>query len=191
MKRILLTTLLAAVVMLTASAQYRDVKLPEKPQQRPYKTNMGVDKGFWHVIEAEGGSSVMANRTNAQFATLTWTGGYRFSEFLRVGAGVGVRMYVHNAQVRDTDNKFGVPIFANARGNFMATYDRDGVPFWSVNIGGMTNEGFFVSPTVGYSFGGLRNNFQIGLSYSLNCFRDYTKKNTAYSYVGLKLGYEF
>lgn len=100
-------------------------------------------------------------------------------------------MYVHNAQVRDTDNKFGVPIFANARGNFMATYDRDGVPFWSVNIGGMTNEGFFVNPTVGYSFGGLRNNFQIGLSYSLNCFRDYTKKNTAYSYVGLKLGYEF
>ena len=43
MKRILLTTLLAAVVMLTASAQYRDVKLPEKPQQRPYKTNMGVE----------------------------------------------------------------------------------------------------------------------------------------------------
>ena len=190
MKKILLTTLLIAIG-LTASAQYRDVKLPEKPQQRPYKTHDGVDKGFWHAIEAEGGSSVMANRTNAQFATLSWTGGYRFSEFLRVGAGVGVRMYVHNANVRDTDNKFGVPIFANARGNFMASYDRDGVPFWSVNIGGMTNEGFFCSPTVGYSFGGLRNNFQIGLSYSINCFKDYTKMNTAYSYVGLKLGYEF
>ncbi len=176
---------------LTAKAQYRDVKLPEAPKQTNYRNYERENTGFWCAVEAEGGSSVMANSPNMQYANLSFTGGYRLSEYLRLGIGLGARYYVHNADVRDTENKFGIPIFANVRGNFVSAYDRDGVPFWSFNVGGITNEGFYASPTFGYSFGGLRNNFQIGLSYTIISFKNCNKTNTAYSYFGLKLGYEF
>jgi hypothetical protein len=77
------------------------------------------------------------------------------------------------------------------RGNFLPTYDRDGVPFWSLNVGGITNEGFFFSPTIGCSFGGWRNNFQIGITYTLSNFKYDDGSKVAYSFFGLKLGYEF
>lgn len=190
MKRLLIS-IIALVVTLSVNAQYRDVKFPEKPKLTGYRNYEREDAGFWYAIEAEGGSSIMAQHTNMQYVNLSFIGGYRISEFLRLGAGVGGRMYVTHANVRNTNNKFGVPIFANVRGNFISAYDRDGVPFWSLNIGGITNEGVFASPSIGYSFGGLRNNFQISLSYTITSFTDYTKTKQAYSYVGLKLGYEF
>lgn len=190
MKRLLLSLFVLGAA-LSVNAQYRDVKLPDKPKQTGYINYEKEDAGFWFSTEAEGGSSIMAQHTNMQYVQLSFIGGYRFSEFLRLGAGVGGRMYVTHAGVRDTDNKYGVPIFVNVRGNLESAYDRDGVPFWSLNIGGITNEGVFASPSVGYSFGGLRNNFQISLSYTITSFTDYTKTKQAYSYVGLKLGYEF
>lgn len=178
-------------VLTAADAQNREVKLPEKPKQTKYTDFEHKTTGFWCGIDLDGGSSVMDSKANSQFVNLSFAGGYRFSEFLRTGVGIGARMYVHNAEVRYTDNKFGVPIFANARGNFKSAYDRDGVPFWSVSIGGITNEGFFFSPTVGYSFGGLRNNFLIGVCYTLTNFKDYSAASVVYSSFGIKLGYEF
>lgn len=190
LKRCLLFLVMLAMVT-SVSAQYRDVKLPEKTKQQNYRDYDDENNGFWCAIDVEGASSVMVNSRNMQFANLAWTGGYRLNEYLRVGAGLGVRYYMNNADVRDTDNKFGIPIFANLRGNFVSAYERDGVPFWSVNIGGITNEGFFASPTFGYSFGGLRNNFQVGISYTITSFKNYKKTDTAYSYFGVKVGYEF
>lgn len=183
--------ILLMAAILPASAQYRDVKLPEKPKQKGYTDFTNQDQGFWFAVEFDGGSSIMSQRTNMQYVELTTTVGYRFNEFIRVGAGVGGKMYVHNAKVRNTDNKFGVPIFANLRGNLLSAAERDGVPFWSINIGGITKEGFMFSPTVGYNFGGLRNNFLIGITYTLTNFTDWTDTKTTYSYFGLKLGYEF
>lgn len=176
---------------IAVNAQYRDVKLPNAPKHTNYKDYTSEEQGFWCAFDVEGGSSVMVHNPNMQYVNASWTGGYRLSEFLRFGAGLGVRYYVNNANVRDTDNEFGIPIFANLRGNCMSSYDRDGVPFWSLNIGAITNEGFFASPTIGYSFGGLRNNFQIGISYTITSFKNSNKTDMAYSYFGLKLGYEF
>ena len=190
MKKAILSMLMF-MMAISVDAQYRDVKLPETPKKTNYKNYSMENSGFWYAVEAEGGSSVMATNTNMQYASLMFTGGYRINEFLRLGAGLGVRYYVNNADVRDTDNKFGVPIYANARGNFISAYDRDGVPYWSINVGGITNEGFFASPTVGYSFGGLRRNFLIGISYTITSFKNSNKTDMAYSYFGLKLGYEF
>ncbi len=190
MKKLLLSFLflfLAAIV----NAQYRDVRLPSVPKQHSYIDYDMVDRGFWYAVDLEGASSVMSQSPNMQYANLSFTGGFRFSEFLRLGAGVGVRYYVNNADVRDTSDKFGIPIFANVRGNLLPAYEREGVPFWSLNIGGITNEGFFASPTIGYSFGGLRNNFQLGICYTITSFRNCNKNDIAYSYFGLKLGYEF
>ena len=182
---------LIALATSVANAQYRDVKLPDAPKQNNYRNYENEDAGFWCAVDVEGGSSVMAHSPNMQFAGFALTGGYRFSEFLRIGAGAGLRYYVHNADARNTDQKYGFPIYANVRGNFISAYDRDGVPFWSFNIGGITNEGFFASPTLGYSFGGLRHNFQIGINYTVTCFKNSILTNTAYNYFSLKLGYEF
>ncbi len=190
MKKLLLSLMLFMPTV-AVNAQYRDVKLPDTPKQTNYRNYETENKGFWCAVEAEGASSVMVHEPNMQYVNLSWAGGYRLNEFLRLGAGLGVRYYVNNADVRDTDNKFGIPIFAIVRGNFMSGFNRDGVPFWSLNVGGITNEGFFASPTFGYSFGGLRNNFQIGISYTITSFKNCNKTNMAYSYFGLKLGYEF
>jgi len=179
------------MILVSVHAQYRNVILPEAPQQKNYKNYEQEDDGFWCAIEAEGGSSIMEHRKNMQYANLSYTGGYRLNEYLRLGVGLGLRIYVNNANVRNTDNKFGVPIYANARGNFISAYDRDGVPFWSVNVGGITGEGLFASPMIGYSFGGLRNNFLVGLSYTITSFRNSQKENVAYSCFALKLGFEF
>lgn len=191
MRKLLLLLIMLMTGVTCSLAQYRDVTMPETPKQAGYKNYQAENTGFWCAFEADGASSVMVHSPNMQFVGLTFTGGYRINEFLRIGAGLGGRMYVNNADVRDTDNKFGVPIFANARGNFISAYDRDGVPFWSLNVGYVTNENVFASPTVGYSFGGIRNNFLIGVSYFISGFKDCNKKNQAYSYFGLKLGYEF
>ena len=190
MKKALFSLLLLATC-LTAGAQYREVNLPERPKHPAYRNYEKENSGFWCAVEAEGASSIMVGRTNMQYAGLSFTGGYRISEFLRCGVGFGGRVYVNNACVRNTDNRFGIPIYGNLRGNFISAYDRDGVPFWSLNVGGITKEGFFASPTIGYSFGGLRNNFQIGLCYTLASFENWKEKNTTYSYLGVKLGYEF
>ena len=190
MKKMVCLALLALLAM-PSFAQYRDVKLPQQPKQNNYRDYTSEDKGFWYALEAEGGSTIMEHSRNMQYVNLTFTGGYRLSEFLRVGAGFGGRMYVNNDEVRNTGSKFGVPIFANVRGNIISAQDRDGVPFWSVNIGGITKEGFYLNPTIGYSFGGVRNNFLIGLSYTWSSYKDKAEDNRTYSGFGLKLGYEF
>lgn len=190
MKQLILS-LLTLLITTTAIAQYRDVVLPEKPKQTGYKNYDKEDTGFWCAIETDAGSSVMEGKTNMQYADLHLTAGYRVNEFLRFGLGFGLRTYLNNASVRNSDSRFGIPIFANIRGNFLSAQDRDGAPFWSFNIGGITNDGFYASPTIGYRFGGLRNNFLVGINYSIVGFKNCNKRTTAYSYIGLKFGYEF
>lgn len=189
MKKVFL--MLALLVCISANAQYRDVKLPKAPQKSNYKNYETEESGFWCAAEFEGGSSIMQHSKNLQYSNLSWTGGYRINEFLRFGLGLGVRYYLNNSELRHSDNKFEIPIFANVRGNFISADDRDGVPFWSLNVGGITHDGLFASPTVGYSFGGVRNNFQVGLSYTIGGFKNCNSKHVTYSYLGVKLGYEF
>lgn len=188
--RLLAISFLGAMAI-PSFAQYREVRTLQQPKETNYRDYTSQEQGFWYAVEAEGGSSIMEHKTNMQYVNLTFTGGYRINEYLRVGAGFGGRMYVNNASVRNSNSKFGIPIFANVRGNIISAKDRDGVPFWSVNVGGITNDGAFFSPTIGYSFGGLRNNFQVGVSYTLSNLKDNTGVRQNYSYFGLKLGYEF
>ncbi len=193
MRRICILSVLLLMVT-TLCAQYREVKIPEKGNVPEYKDYETKNEGFWIAAEVEGGSSIMESKSNKQYVALTAIAGYRRNEFLRFGLGFGGRVYVNNAFVeRESSSRYTFPVFANIRGNFISAYDRDGVPFWSLNIGSMINEGFFFSPTIGYSFGGIRNNFMIGLAYTMGTFKkDDEKKSTAvYSYLGLKIGYEF
>ena len=189
LRRIFIFLILSVAVEIYA--QYREVILPESPKMTNYKDYETENSGFWCSLDIEGGSSVMSHSTNMQYSGFSWTAGYRFNEFLRLGAGLGFRYYVNNADVRESKNKYGFPVYANIRGNFISAYDRDGVPFWSFNVGGITDEGFFANPTIGYSFGGLRNSFQIGISYTITHFKNNEGSKRFYNYFGLKLGYEF
>lgn len=190
MKKIVFMFFMMALVV-SASAQQRNVRLPNAPQKYAFTNHEMKNQGFWCAIEAEGGSSVMATSMNMQYATMTFTGGYRINEYLKIGAGLGAKGYVNHADLRNTSNRVAIPIFANVRGNFLSAYDRGYSPYWSVNVGGVTNDGFYFSPTVGYSIGGLRNNFLVGISYTLANFTDYKSSSRTYSYFGVKLGYEF
>lgn len=172
-------------------SQTNDIILPQQPKIHN-RTESGIkDFKYWIAGEVEGASSVMEKKPNMQFATATVTFGYYVNEYFRVGLGFGGRVYVHNAEFRSTDRKFCFPIYANLRGTFLCKHYRKAAPYWSLNVGGVTDEGFFVNPTFGYSFGGLRNNFLLGISYTLNRFKDASYTHKTYSYLGIKLGYEF
>lgn len=189
MKRYLLTALVT-MCCATAFSQYRQVTLPEKPTRTGYKDLNSKDNGFWCAVDADGGSS-LNGRSNLLYTGLLFTGGYRVNEYLRIGAGFGLRAYISNNEVRKSDSPLAIPLFVNARGNILSAMDREAVPFWSVNIGGAVGDGFLLNPTLGYSFGGLRHNFLVGLSYTLSSFTDYMNAKRTYSYLGIKLGYEF
>lgn len=93
----LLCVLLSCVCVLTVNALYREVRMPERPKTPTYNDYNTKDEGFWCAVELDGGSSVMLDSPNVPYTSLTFTGGYRFSEYLRVGAGLGCRMNINNA----------------------------------------------------------------------------------------------
>ena len=190
MKKIFMLTLAAAFFCTTALAQ-QTVRLPEKPKHG-YTHHSDVDKGFWCSIEAEGGSSVYVEKRNMQVAGARFTAGYRFNEYLKVGAGFGGRYYFHNNDVRrKRDSGFTLPLYADIRGNFISQRNRDVVPYWSVNVGGAVWDGFFFSPTIGLRFGEERDSWLLGLSYSFNTIQAAPHNGKEANFLLLRVGYEF
>ena len=115
-----------------------------------------------------------------------------------MGAGLGAKYYFnHNSRRRGTANSCTFPLFFNARGNFLSQADRSMVPYWSVNVGGVVGDGFFLSPTIGLRFGEQRNSWLLGLSYSLNHINTDklqvppATRLTTTSALMLHVGYEF
>lgn len=90
----IISFILFVLLALPSFGQYRDVRIPEQPKGSNYRDYTSQEKGFWCAIETEGGSSIMEHKTNMQYVNLTFTGGYRINEFLRLGVGFGGRMYV-------------------------------------------------------------------------------------------------
>lgn len=189
LKILLSSLLLCALSVQTAGAQ--DIKMPNQPKKAKYNDFSTREKGFWCAVEAGVGTTVENNMRNMQRADLSFTGGYRFSEYLRAGVGVGAGYYFNNTSRRSTNTDVNIPIFANVRGNMVSQYSRTAVPYWSMSIGGKVDDGFFVKPTVGCRFGELRQSFLLGLSYEYSRmkFADPDKKGA--SYFSLVLGYEF
>ena len=191
MKRIYIFIFIAFGICNYIAAQ-EDVKLPEKPNRAKYVDYSTKDKGFWCAVEAEVGSSVVFNSTNAQRAGISYTGGYYFNEFLKVGVGIGANYYFNNNDnLRDTGIEWTMPIFANIRGNIISQESREMVPFWSFSAGGAIRDGLFLSPAIGLRFGELRNAFLLGLGYTLSEIDAKPGKSKATSFFTLKLGYEF
>lgn len=181
---------LAAAFFSAALAQ-QTVRLPEKPKQG-YTHHSDLDKGFWCSIEAEGGSSVFIEKRNMQVGGARFTAGYRFNEYLKVGAGFGGRYYFNNNDVRrKRDSGFTLPLYADLRGNFISQRNRDVVPYWNVSVGGAVWDGFFFSPTIGLRFGEERDSWLLGLSYSFNNIQAAPGNSKEANFLLLRVGYEF
>ncbi len=175
-----------------ALAQYRDVTLPpETPRSRYYDSDR-ADKGFWSAAEFMAGSTLSTEDPCAQHLQLTWTVGYRFNQYIRIGAGLGGKVYVNNGpKIRAAESNWAVPFFFNARGNFMAQDDRGYSPYWSMNIGYVVKDGFFMSPTLGIRFGSKRSDFLLGVTYSLDRVDNLPWSGKFTNSLMLTLGYEY
>lgn len=194
---------LMAIVSLGASAQYyeqRDVKMPTESnlgeRQQYY---LGYEKGFFCAAEASGAFSVSDGKKNIAFAELDFTGGYRFNDYLRVGAGLGARRYFDPNDARYMTHKWGMPLYLNVRGNFIRNGYRNVVPFWSCDLGTTFPDGFMFRPNFGIRVGQARSAFVLSIGYlGQNIRASKLDKNDKlrvdhpfYSFITLKLGYEF
>lgn len=183
---------MAVAVTLGVVAQDRQIRLPERPQRAAYHEQTDIMTGFWCAAELDGGSTVYLKDSNTQFATLTFTAGYRFSEFIRIGAGLGGRYYfLGNDDVRDSSVPWSFPVFVNARGSFLSQYTREMTPYWSVNLGCLIRDGFFFQPTIGLRFGQRRDAFLLALTYNIQHMDSKLKSQETASAIMLRLGYEF
>lgn len=195
MKR--LTAFMAALVLIcTASAQENEIRrIPQysnDTEQNDYST---YESGFWMAAEALGGVSCHFSGSNLGLAEADVTAGYRFNQYIKVGAGIGARYYINQGHMRRTSIKWGMPLFVTARGNFISSTYRTCVPYWGVEVGGSIRDGFMWRPTLGLRFGEPRGAFTLGLSYmgqDLATLNNKGEKTTKYTnFICLRLGYEF
>lgn len=190
MKKILTIGLAVWALAGAAYAQTREIRMPESPKNK--ELNIAeVDRGFWCVIEAGGGSTLMEGRKNVGMLAVSYTGGYRFSQYLKVGAGLGILCYPNGENVRDTEKKLAMPIFLNVRGNMLSDEIRRTVPFWSVNVGTTMPDGLFLTPSVGLRIGEKRNAFLMSAGYTFRHLKTKPGCSANYSGAVIKIGYEF
>lgn len=191
MKQILLTSIAAAFAML-ASAQERVIKMPTPPSQENYSEFSLKNEGFWWSVDAGVSPSLKFHEKSLWSANFSFVGGYRFDDYLRIGLGIGSEYYfANNDNVRDTDIRWAMPLFVNARGNFMSQEVREIVPFWSVDLGGAFRDGFLFTPSIGCRIGERRSAFIASIGYSYRGIKAKEGQGSGRSFAVLKLGYEF
>ena len=189
MKKVFMLLLMFAVFA-NIYAQERVIRMPEPPTRSQNIADEDNVK-FWCAIEVGGGSTAMENMKNVAMAGASYVGGYRFNQYLKVGAGLGVLYYPNSSNVRDTKNHLAMPLFVNARGNILSDDTRRTVPYWSVNVGTTIPDGFFLTPSIGLRIGEKRNAFLVSVGYTLRHLKAYPEHTTNYSGALLKFGYEF
>ena len=201
-KKFLLPLAAIALSCMAASAQENQVKrLPEVDATQQYREYRTLDRGFFIAAELSGGYSCRISNPNLGYAELDAVAGYRFNEFLQVGAGVGARYYFNNDEVRYTTIKWAAPLFINVRGNIIPHQYRKVVPYYSVDMGGTFRDGFMFRPSVGLRIGQPRSAFLVGLAYMAQGMdtagwtgeghRVKYKENSVVSFITLKIGYQF
>ncbi len=171
-------------------AQERVIKMPEQPSKGLNIADENNVK-YWCAIDLGGGSTAMENMKNVVMMGASFVGGYRFSQYLKIGVGLGALYYPNSNNVRDARTHLAMPLFVNARGNILSDDIRRMVPYWSVNVGTTIPDGFFMTPSIGLRIGEKRNAFLASIGYTLRHMKTYPECTTNFSGVLLKLGYEF
>jgi len=201
MKKQILIAILAIVAGsgIIANAQSkptREVKMPEESGLGTSDSRY-FDRADGFFISGELSGAYSLNRKNRDigYTELDATAGYRVSEYFRGGIGLGARMYFHD-KVRDMDHSWGLPLFLNARGNFIPTAYYNVVPFWSMDIGTTFPDGFMIRPSIGIRVGQQRSAFLVSVAYVGQQIREIAPAGSGTehnfkSFISLKLGYEF
>lgn len=175
MKRLLIIVTLLLGIMAMGLAQHNTVTLPERPKRAKYVDYSVKQTGWWCTAQLGAGYA-----TNGHiFGQFDFVNGYRFSEFLKVGIGISPRIGLNT-----------IPIYAQARGNFISQEDTMFAFFWNADLGYAINGGIYASPSVGIKFGGIRHNFLLSIYYALEGQKNEVVE-TPLHLVGLRLGYEF
>ena len=177
-----------------AGAQERTLnRLPEISKAADYTVEYSRNStGFWAAAELSGGSTCRISKPNTGFAELDLVAGYRFSDYLRIGAGFGVRDYgLFASSIRYRDSSWSFPIYVDLRGSFMPTVYRTVVPYWSMDLGGTVCDGFMMRPSLGIRVGRERSAFLLAVSYTGQCMDIRKDVNRYISMMSLRLGYEF
>lgn len=187
---LLLTALLTCIAV---GAQNRDIRIPtEGGRDINTEEYTRSNTGFFVATDLSTGMSLNGKGSrNWGFGELDAVGGYRFSEYLRAGIGMGARYYFHVGECRATSHKWAMPLFLNLRGNFIPTGYRDVVPFWSIDFGTTFPDGVMFRPTLGIRVGQQRSAFTVALGYLGQHFKSLPDAPDFYSGITLKLGYEF
>lgn len=174
-----------------ACAQERVIKMPTEQASRSLNI-AEVQHGFWCALEGGGGYTLMEGRRNVGLVETSFIGGYRFSEFLKAGIGIGALWYPNNNTVRDRDTHLAMPVFLNFRGNILTEQIRMVVPYWSANIGTALADGFFFTPQVGLRLGESRSAFTLSIGYTLRHLYTTPESDISnYSGAVMIIGYEF
>lgn len=168
----------------------KGVIIPEVDKSKAIRDYGFYNRGFWAAIETDGGY-LLSRYKDGGYAELHFTGGYRFNEHLKVGAGFGGRYYINNKAFRCKDYKWSFPLFATVRGNIIPEYNRSVVPFYSAEVGAAINDGFYFRPALGVRFGEPRSAFLLALTYTAQSLKDEQGRRSTTSFVGLRLGWEF
>lgn len=179
-------------IVFSAECQTRNIKMPQKPHQEKYTEFSLKNDGYWCSVNISASPSLKFHETSLWSSTLTFVNGYRFHDYLRIGVGIGANYYfANNDKIRNTDIKWTMPLFFNARGNILSQSIREIVPYWSFDIGGAIRDGFFFTPSIGCRIGEQRSAFLISLGYNCRQIKAIEGSSKYRNFVILNLGYEF
>ncbi|MDE5773117.1 MAG: hypothetical protein K2H86_01495 [Muribaculaceae bacterium] len=153
---------------------------------------MEFERGFWMRANFNASASIFVSHTCTPIFDLTIAGGYRFSQFLKVGIGLGARIYVNNEKIRCRHSMWAMPIFATIEGNFINESNRTVTPYYSYDIGASISDGFMMRPTVGLRIGQARSAFTVGITYTGQDLKyAYGGMRKFVSCLGVSMGYEY
>lgn len=170
--------------------------VPENPDRKPYVDLSSQHNGWWCSAELNSAAIFLSGVAGVE--EIAFVNGYRFSEYIKIGVGVAARVAYCMPSVYQNVS-VSVPVYLDARGNFISQYSRNYSPYWQVDFGYAFDasnpadapniSGFFFSPTLGMKIGGWRNNFLVGISYIGQMYSNNGSKLA--NAVCLRLAYEF
>ncbi|MCH5219996.1 MAG: hypothetical protein J1F20_05435 [Muribaculaceae bacterium] len=167
------------------------------------------DKGFYGAVEGSfaysfgHGFHPDTKDHNCTFLELDAVGGWKFSERLGIGLGLGIRKYFLTQKM--FAHSWGMPVYIDLRGNFMSYRIYKLVPFWIMDLGYTVPDGFMFRPQFGFKFG-QPHQFTVSLGYVGQFMRKYNYiingignetnvydgfKRVLFSSISIKIGYEF
>lgn len=170
---------------------YKEPKLPGVGTDKTLKEMTDVDKGFWFSAQLGGAYTLFLAHHCTPWTELDLSGGYRFSQYLKAGAGFGCRYYFDNSKLRHSGIKLSFPVYATLRGNILDETYRTVTPYYSLDLGGAIRDGFMWRPSFGLRIGQSRSAFLVAISYTGQTLEYRDTKNKYVSSLGISVGYEF